>query len=594
VKVAILSLNIVLVAGRRSGLIASALRKAFLPVFLALAVLAVFSPVLRNGFVGYDDPDYVTSNPRVNTGLTMENARWALTAAHAGNWHPLTWFSHQLDCSLFGLDPAGHHFTSLLLHALNTALLFLWLAGATGRRGRSAFVALAFGLHPLHVESVAWVAERKDVLSTLFLMLALLAYSAYVKQPGTARFFLVAALLAAGLMAKPMVVTLPLLLWMLDLWPYRRRGRPGALLLEKLPLLALSAVACVLTLWAQRQGGSVAELDRLPLSPRLANAAVSYVRYLGKTVWPSGSAVFYPFPFHGLPWWLPVLSLAGLAVAAGIAFAARRERPWLALGLGWYLVALLPVIGVVQVGMQAMADRYMYVPMIGLLIAMAWQGGEWLDGWHAPPWLAPAIATVALFGCAALSWRQLQVWKDGIALFTHALQVTRDNFVAHDNLGVELDRAGRFDEALAQYRETLRIRPGDRNGEQNYAMASFAQGERLLARGSLDEALACFREGLRYRPNSAAAHTYAGLILTQQNRITEAIPELRRAIQLDPTQSRAYVGLGVALARDGQLAEAEQILEEAVRLDPANREARYDLDLIRREGPHSSAVPRVR
>jgi tetratricopeptide (TPR) repeat protein len=539
---------------------------------LAGVVLLGFSPVLHNGFVGYDDPDYVTQNPQVAAGLSWRLVAWAFTTAHASNWHPLTWISHALDCSLFGLAPAGHHFTSLLLHAANTALLFLWLSAATGFLGRSAFVALAFGLHPLHVESVAWVAERKDVLSAFFSLLALLAYISYAREPSPRRYALVAFAFIAGLLSKPMVVTLPVLLLAIDRWPLKRTEPWRRLIVEKLPLLLLSGMSAVVTLWAQRAGGSVAALNALPFELRNQNAGFAYLAYIGKTLWPVNLAVFYPFPMHGLaPWKLALTSLV-LPAVGWLAWRTRRGHPWIAVGWIWYVVALLPVIGLVQVGMQAMADRYVYIPMIGLLIPIVWE----LARLPMAKWAAPLV----LAALAALSWRQISFWRDGVTLWTHALAATSDNFVAHDNLGVELDALGRHEEALAQYRETLRIAPGDRNGESNYAQASFAKGERLFTAGQPDDALAAFREGLRYRPANALAHSYVGAILTERGDLPGAMTEFRQALAIDPTLARAYMGLGVALARSGRTADAERALQQSVAHDPSSVEANFDLGLI--------------
>ncbi len=557
-----------------------AVSPAAICVLLAAAVFSCFSPALRNGFVGYDDPEYVTGNPHVRTGLTGPNVVWALTTAHSSNWHPLTWISHDLDCELFGLEPAGHHLTSLLLHVANTLLLFLWLNGATGSRAGAAWAALIFGLHPVHVESVAWVAERKDVLSTFFWMLTLLAYTAYARKPGVVRYCLMAALFAAGLMSKPMVVTLPVVLLMLDWWPLGRKELWGRLAWEKLPLLALSALASAAAVWAQRQGASLAPIDRLPLGLRLSNAALSYVRYLVKTVWPVDLAAFYPFPLRGIPPWEVASSLLLLAAASWLAFAARRRKPWLTVGWYWYVATLLPVIGIVQVGMQAMADRYLYVPMVGLLIALTWECGAIRSRSPVAARLLPLAAGLVAAACAVLSWRQVQYWKDGMTLFEHALEVTRDNFTAHDNLGVELDRRGRFEEALAQYRETLRIKPGDLHGEENYAQANFAKGERLLNQGAYRDALTSFQEGLLYRPRNALAHTYTGLVLTQLGRLDEAAAEFRSAIELDPTLARAHLGWGVVLAQSGKDEDAGREFAAAVRSDPANVEARFDLGLV--------------
>jgi tetratricopeptide (TPR) repeat protein len=539
--------------------------RAVLAVIVAALAAATFWPVVRNGFAGYDDNEYVTANPRVHTGLTRENVRWAFAAVHSNNWHPLSWISHQVDSSLFGLNPAGHHAVSLAFHVANAALLFWWLAGLTGALGRSAFVAAVFAVHPLHVESVAWIAERKDVLSTFFGLLALLAWGAYVRKSGALRYFAAVVLFAASLLSKPMLVTLPIVLLLLDYWPLKR----GLRLVEKLPLAAVSLLSALAAFWAQRQGGAVAAIEQLPLPLRLANAAVSYAAYLGKTVWPVDLAVFYPFPLNGIPQWKVAASLALLATISALAIAFRKRRPWLAVGWCWYVVTLLPVIGIVQVGMQSMADRYMYVPMIGLLIAVAWEAAR----------ILPVAGPIVVAACAILSWRQIPVWKDGLTLFTHTLAVTRDNFVAHDNLGVELDRRGRPDEAIAHYRETLRIKPGDRIGAGNLAQSLFEKGERLFNQGKMDEAFAVLQEGLQHRPN-AAARANVALILLGRQQFAPAVDQFRAALALDQSILRAQVGLGVALANLDRFAEALHAFEQAIRLDPANVEARFNLAMV--------------
>ncbi|HKE30072.1 MAG TPA: tetratricopeptide repeat protein [Bryobacteraceae bacterium] len=545
--------------------------------------MACFWPALQNSFVGYDDPDYVTRNPMVSAGWSWRLFPWAFTTALSSNWHPLTWVSHALDCSLFGLAPQGPHLTSLVFHAANSALLFLWLAGATGFCWRCAFVALAFGLHPLHVESVAWVAERKDVLSAFFFFLTLLAYTGYARRRGAGRYVLVAVLYTAALLSKPMVVTLPLLLLVLDRWPLARREPWHRLVLEKLPLLALSAASSAVTIWAQRAGGSVAALDTLPLALRAENATYSYLAYIGKTLWPVNLAAFYPFPFNGVAAWKVASATGVLAGFALVAWIARRTHPWIASGWIWYAVMLFPVIGIVQVGMQAMADRYMYLPMIGLLIPIAWE----LSRFSATRLAAP----LALAALAAVSWQQISYWHDGITLWTHALAVTQDNFVAHDNLGVELDARGRADEALDHYRETLHIRPQDRNGQLNYAQASFAKGERLFNSGHQVEALGAFRDGLRYRPGNALAHSYTGAILTESGNLDGAIQEFHQALGIDPNLASAYIGLSVALARTGRLAEAERTLQQCVARNNSSIEAFYNLGLIEAaQGKRAGAI----
>ncbi len=552
-------------------------KNGLLALLIALGVFAVCSPALRNGFVGYDDPDYVTANEHVNTGLTLATVSWAFGSAHAGNWHPLTWLSHALDSSFFGLNPAGHHFTSLLLHAANSALLFLWLTGATGRTGPSAFVAAIFGVHPLHVESVAWVAERKDVLSAFFGILALIAWSGYIHKRSVSRYCLTAACLAASLMAKQMLVTLPILLLFLDYWPLRRKEPVSRLIREKLPLLSISVIACAAAIWAQQQSGALVSEASLPLGLRLSNAAVSYIRYLGKLLWPANLAVFYPYPVAGIPPWIVVLAVALITAISWLAWAARTKHPYVTVGWFWYLLTLLPVIGMIQVGMQAMADRYMYLPMVGLLIAAAWS--------LRPAPLAAAAAAAALLACVVLTSNQLHYWKDSLTLFSHAIDVTTDNYVAHDNLGVELDRLGRPEEALAQYRETIRIRPGDRHGEYNLSQAIFAKAERTEQSGQLDAAIDLFREGLAHAPGNATAYLSLGVALARAGRPAEARTALENAVRCDPASVEARYDLGVTQAALGDPSAALQSFDAALRLKPDYAPAQAARTRLCSEGP---------
>src|SRR6059036_456916 len=387
---------------------------------VVLGTLAVFAPALRHGFVNYDDPEYVTENPRVRAGLSWAGLGWAFAAPHAANWHPLTWLSHMLDAQLFGLAPAGHHATSVLLHATSAALLFEVLAGMTGTPWRSAFVAAVFALHPLRVESVAWVSERKDVLAGFFWMLALAAYARYARRRGAADYVLVVAAFVLGLLAKPMVVTLPLVLLLLDVWPLRRPWTI-ALVWEKLPLVLLAAAASALTVVAQRGAGAMASLESLPLAARMAEAVVAFRAYLEKTFWPARLAVFYPH--RPLPIGEVAASCVVLLVVSALAIRERRRRPWLLVGWLWYLVALLPVVGLVKVGEQAMADRFSYLPQIGVLLMIAWAAAD-AGGSRA---VASAGGVVALAACVALTARQLDIWRDSVSLFAHASAVSRDN-----------------------------------------------------------------------------------------------------------------------------------------------------------------------
>ncbi|HEY0512079.1 MAG TPA: hypothetical protein VGH73_09255 [Thermoanaerobaculia bacterium] len=424
---------------------------------LTLLTLTACLPTLHNGFVNLDDGLYVTGNRWVRMGITRAGLAWALTANVGNNWHPLTLLSHMLDCQLFGLDPAGHHATSLLLHLANVLLLFAALRRMTGAVWRSAAVAALFAVHPTHVESVAWVAERKDVLSALFWILAMAAYERYARRPSLGRYLPVALAMALGLAAKPMLVTLPFALLLLDVWPLERLSLGWKrLAAEKLPLLALSAASSLITLRYQRT--SLAPLDALPWGLRLANAAVSYAAYLGKTLLPRHLAVFYPLPIE-IPAWKTAAATALLAAITALALWKARRAPWLLVGWLWFLGTLVPVIGLVQVGRQAMADRYLYIPSIGLFLAIVWGIWEVAElGAKRRAVLATASAA-AILALAVETWAQAGTWRDSVALYRHALSVTRDNYVAHVGLAKALVGKGDLAGAEAQYRAALALRP---------------------------------------------------------------------------------------------------------------------------------------
>ena len=421
-------------------------------LLLAAVVLAAFWPVLGAGFIAYDDAVYVTKNPNVQRGFDAASLKWAWSSFYALNWHPLTWMSHTLDWRLFGPRPAGHHLTSLLLHVANTLLLFLVLVRATGATGRSAAAAALFGIHPLHVQSVAWVAERKDVLSTLFWMISMMAYVRYARAPSLPKYLVVAAAFALGLAAKPMLVTLPFALLLLDVWPLGRWGARGArfLLAEKLPLIALSAIFGAVTFAAQRSGGGIASAEVVPLGLRVSNALVSYVRYLGKTIWPRGLAIFYPHPLDTLPAWQVLGAALFLTAVTLTAVRQRRGHPYLLFGWLWYVGTLVPVIGLVQVGAQAMADRYTYVPAIGVFVAACWGVAALLDR-LMPRRPAASRRWAAILGSAAVlllavaTRAEAGFWRDSRTLFEHALAATKNNYTAHTGLGSALAAKGSVD-----------------------------------------------------------------------------------------------------------------------------------------------------
>jgi tetratricopeptide (TPR) repeat protein len=572
-------------------------------LILAVVTFAVYAPACGNEFVNYDDPTYVYENPHVLAGLTGPGALWALTTTAAANWHPLTWLSLQLDASLFGPWPFAFHLTNVLLHAANAVLLFTFLRAATGRLWPSAAAAALFALHPLHVESVAWVAERKDVLSTLFWMLALLAYLWYARRPGVIAYLAVAAALALGLMAKPMLVTLPFVLLLLDYWPLRRPGPPARLVLEKLPLFALAAASCAATLWAQRAGGAVAAVERLGPGARLGNALVAYAVYLRKAVWPDDLAAFYPHPLGR-----PPLHLLGAALVLGLltwlCLRSRRQRPYLAVGWLWFLGTLVPVLGLVQVGAQALADRYTYVPLVGLFIAVSWGAADLAAHSPAARRAVAAVGLAALAACAAGTSLQLAYWRDSGTLWERDLAVAGPSPAAHTNLGLYLRSWAREQEALHHFQEAVRLGPGYafvhfnltrvlekrgrlREAEEHYREVVRLDPQFALAllnlaglearRGRWQEALGHLDQVLGQEPGNALAHHNCAVILEQQGGAGEALAHYREAVRLAPRWPRAHYSLGTSLGSQGRLDEAIPPLEEAVRLNARYVEARENL-----------------
>ena len=609
-----------------SGLASSWIRQhgpaLSIAVLLALATVATYWPATRCGFVNFDDDLYVTENHYVQSGVAWETVKWAFANPVASNWHPLMVLSHALDFELFGAKPWGHHLTSVLLHATNAALLFLLLRALTGALWRSATVAALFAWHPAHVESVAWVAERKDVLSAFFGLLALLFYVRYARgrsssDGGTAEhrafgldYGLVFMFLAFGLMSKPMLVTWPFVMLLLDWWPLRRFAARGSrtsilrLILEKAPFLILVAAASIVTLLVQDRTSALALTDELPLAARAGNALVSCCRYLGKLLWPSNLAVFYPHPGHW-PAGQVVLAASVLASITAVCLLLRRRHPFLLLGWLWYCGTLVPVLGLVQAGEQAMADRYTYLPSIGISLSSIWAVHELTRGWRhreAPLFL---VGCLILGSCLAVTWRQLGYWKDSEALFRHALAATDHNYLAHNNLGAALNDPSQADEAAWQFREALRLKPG-------YARAHNNLGLTLLKKSQLDEAISQFRSAVRSKPDFASAHKNLGIalhregrseeaiaelqktlelkpeyaeahynlgtILISRNRPVEAIAELQKAIWLRPNHAEAHNNLGIAFGMQGQTAAAITQFQEALRQKPDYREARHNLD----------------
>jgi hypothetical protein len=516
-------------------------------VALAAATLALFWPVGNCGFINYDDPLYVMNNPYVQGGMSWDSVRWAFSATHATNWHPLTWLSLMLDCQLYGLDPRGYHFSNLAFHIANTLLLFLLLNRMTGATWRSAFVAALFAMHPLHVESVAWVAERKDVLSAFFWFLTMLLYAGYAARPGFARYLLVVLSFAAGLMAKPMLVTLPFVLLLMDYWPLGRWGKEaptdfngmGAaegkrmlpsrfIVLEKVPLFVLAVFSSVITFYAQKGGGAVSSLHQLPFTTRFANALVSFINYIVKMVWPRDLSIIYPLD-PGMPVWQAAPAVIVLAVVTVLSVRAARRRPYLIVGWLWYLGTLVPVIGLIQVGEQAMADRYTYIPLVGLFVMIVWGISE-LAAVRRSRQLVAAVAVCSVLAVLAIcTRRQLGYWRDSYTLFSHASSVTRDNYTAHKQLGKAFAGDNRADEAVEEFQTATRIRPGFAEAHNNLALA-------YGIKGWYDKAFEELLIAERLTPADATVHFNLGVAYRRKGMPEEAIRHFELAVRYNPTE----------------------------------------------------------
>lgn len=537
----------------------------------------MYAPVRNHEFVNIDDPQYVFENAAVREGLSARSVRWALTTGHAGNWHPLTWISHMIDVEVFGLDAGAHHLVNVAFHAANTLLLFFVLFRRTGAAGPAALVAGLFGLHPLRVESVAWIAERKDVLSTFFWLLAMMAYARYVERPSLARYGAVAASFACGLMSKPSVVTLPLALLLLDFWPLGRTGL-WRCVREKLPLLALSAAAGAITLIVQSTAGAVQSLEAVPAAMRAANMGLAYARYLALMVWPLSLAPLYPYDLSPPAWsvvsaWLLVLALSALALRA------RRRAPYVAFGWAWYVVTLLPMIGIIQVGSQPIADRYTYVPLIGIFVAMAW-GARDLAARVALSGRAPAVAAaVVLLALAALAWRQVHYWHDSVTLWTRAVEV-HGNYRARAHLGQALGLRGRWHEALPVLEDAVRLNPDFADSQHHLGFTYDELGDR-------DRAIDRYRAAVRLRPGYPEAHGNLGIALAEGGEVEAGVRHLREAVRLDPGSrvgasnlATALTHLGVTQAARGDRAAALESFREALRLQPGNSDLQQRIRLL--------------
>jgi hypothetical protein len=549
---------------------------------LVLAVFAIYAQAVKYQFVDLDDSEYVYDNVIVTRGITLRGIAWAFAPSSYAHWHPLTWLSHMADIQMFGLNAGGHHLTSVVLHAANAALLFYVLLGLTGTLWRSALVAALFALHPLHVESVAWVSERKDVLSTFFWLVTMAAYGRFARRGGVGRYMWIVTAFILGLMSKAMLVTLPLVLLLLDYWPLARfadptdpgrtpfmRARLAALVGEKLPLFALAIAFSVITYLAQRSWGATAPLESFPLGERLANALVSYAAYLTKTIIPIRLAVFYPHPASiGEP-----IPLARVVVAAGVlaglsflAVTQWKRRPWLTVGWLWYLITLLPVIGIVQIGSQALADRYSYVPLIGIFLMLVWTIPQTVESSRPLTLATGAVCAGVLGALSVLATIQVGYWRDGVTLYTHAIAVTEKNWLAWNNLGVQRLNVGQFDAALDCSAQAIQIKP-------DYAEGWYNAGVALGRLGRYPEAIAAYRQSLYLEPANADGWANLGLIEHAMRDYQSAIVAYRSALRLRGSDTVVLENLALAYAAQGDFSNAAMTAEQLRVLDPRKSEA---------------------
>jgi len=562
------------------------LNEILICLFLIAATLSVYWQANKFDFVNFDDNDYVTDNLHVQAGLTPKNMIWALTTTHASNWHPLTWLSHMLDFQLYGMNPGQHHMTNVFFHILNTLLLFFVFRKMTDNVWQSSFVAALFALHPLHVESVAWISERKDVLSTFFFMLTIWSYTLWAKNSLRSGYFLALLFFILGLMSKPMVVTLPFVLFLLDFWPLNRldlkwpknhsdcpqKKSVYHLLWEKFPFFVFSTVSCFVTYFAQKKGGAVKSFEVYPLMVRLSNALHSYIKYIIKLLLPHKMAVLYQHPGK-LPLWETVGTLLILLSISLFSIRSIKRRPYFTVGWFWFLGSLIPVIGIIQIGSQAMADRYMYIPSIGIFIIMAWGVPDFFSNLSFKKTFLSLFATVFLLILGLFTWKQLHYWENSIMLFERAIAVAPYNAVPHNNLGNALKEVGRVGDAVEHYRKAIRFKPDYYEAHSNLADA-------LEKIGRTDEAISHYMEALRITPEFEQGHYNLANLLNKMGRTDEAIKHYFEALRIAPNFEKAHNNLGVVLVNRGDIAAAEFHFQEALRINPNYTLAKNNLQSL--------------
>lgn len=563
-----------------------------LGLLLIIATLFVYWQIKHHDFINFDDNEYITENQNVLQGITLKGLVWAFTEFHSNNWHPLTWLSHMMDVEMFGGDPGGHHLVNLFLHSINSLLLFYVLKLMTGSIWKSGFVAALFALHPLHVESVAWASERKDVLSAFFWMLTLWAYFRYVQCKNALRFMLVIIVFILGLLSKPMLVTLPFVLLLLDHWPLRRiqfkrqaifKGDISRLLREKIPLFFLVSVSSVITYLAQSHGHVVKSLDQFPISARLSNALISYINYILKMFFPVRLAVLYPHPIT-YPWWEVLGAVCILIFITGFAIKSIEKYPFILTGWLWYLGTLIPVIGLVQVGMQSMANRYTYIPLIGLFIIVAWGVTDTLERFRYKKNLIFFLSLFVITAITLLTWKQIGYWKNSITLYTHAISVTTKNHIAHDLLGVHYYDMGKTDDAILHYSKALEIKP-------DYAISHNNMGGALYQKGLIDEAITSFQQAIKISPNYPNAHNNLGLALMQRGDAEGAIQHYLYALKIYPDDATTNYNLAIALESKGYFNESVKYYKNALNIKPDYTEAHNNLCVaLLRDGQIEEAI----
>ena len=563
-----------------------------LTFIIILLVLTAFEPLRYNDFVDYDNNTYIFENMHVRSGLTGSSIQWAFTTGYAANWHPLTWLSHMLDIELFGLNPHGHHLHNLFLHLFSTVLLLWLLYAMTGAVWPSAFTAIAFGIHPLRVESVAWVAERKDVLSMFFFLLTLAAYLYYVKRRSLGRYLLVLLSFALGLMAKPMLVTLPIILLLLDWWPLRRLriGRPLSpdstepdaflpfkrLIAEKIPLFVLTVASCIITYIVQQHGGSMTPIK---LATRILNMTAGYMAYIYKIIWPQDLAVLYPYPIHNYPLWPPIIASILLALITLFAVYHYSQRPYRLMGWLWYLVTLIPVIGLVQVGMQRMADRYSCLPSIGIFLIISWECAAFVNGKPVRRGIIAILAIASVTAMLVCTRIQVTYWKNTVDLYQHTIAVTQDNYIMHNNLAVAYLKQGRPAEAEQEILRSLAIQP-------DYVESRLSMAYISITKKQFDEAFDILHKILEDEPDNAPALFNAGVILEIRNSPEEALRYYEKTIQADPNHFKAISRIGTLYMNQGRWEEAITCFRRSLAINPRYAEAQKNLQQCLQKYPN--------